>query len=105
MFGRDKRVSKGKRDEPRPEQHEGLPDSEHPAGLCPRCEKQSSFGCTQALPLSFDGRYLIGRGEDATPTCHERAVVLVCRNCGQGVLVLEEQWTGITDQLNNEAAG
>ena len=105
MFGREKNVSKGKRDEPLPERHEGLPDTEHPGELCPRCDKQSSFDCSQALPLSSDGRYLIGRGEDPMPTSHERAVVLVCRNCGQGVLVLEEQWTGDHRSIEHRGGG
>lgn len=92
MFGRNKHI--GERGEPLPENHDGPPDPTNPAGLCPRCEKQSSFDYAQSLPLSFDGGYIIDRNEANKPTYHERVTVLICRNCHQGVAVLEEKWVG-----------
>lgn len=101
MFGRKKTV--GKRGEPLPEKHDGPPDSTNPSGLCPRCEKQSSFDYIGSLPLTFDGGYIAGRGESNTPTFNEQATVLLCRNCHQGVAVLEEQW--IDEQRSTERKG
>jgi hypothetical protein len=103
MFGRKKTT--GKRGEPMPENHDGPPDSTHPAGLCPRCEKQSSFEYAQSLPLTFDGGYLIGRGEPNMATFHERVTVLFCRNCNQGVVVIEEQWTGDHRSIERSGGG
>lgn len=93
MFGIDK--NKGKRGEPMPENNEGSPDSSRPSGLCPRCEKQSSFDVLGSIPLTFDGGYIIGYGsEPNTPTHQEQASVLLCRHCKQGISVLEEKWVG-----------
>lgn len=103
MFGRKKTT--GKRGEPLPENHDGPPDSARPSGLCPRCEKQSSFDYVQSLPLTFDGGYIIGRGEPNIPTFHERSTVLICRNCHQGVAVLEEQWTGEHRSIERQGGG
>jgi hypothetical protein len=103
LFGRKK--SSGQRGEPMPENHDGPPDSTHPAGHCPRCEKQSSFDCIESLPLTFDGGYVLGRGEPNTPTFHERATIFLCRNCHQGVAVLEEQWTGDHRSIESKSGG
>ena len=89
-----RKTKAGKRGEPLPEDNEGPPDSNRPGGLCPRCEKQSSFEEIGALPLTFDGGRVFERDGTTTPTHNERATVLVCRHCHQGVLVVEEQWTG-----------
>ena len=103
MFGRKK--TSGKHGEPMPENHEGSPDSTHPAGLCPRCEKQSSFDPVGPLPLTFDGNYAVERDGQQTPTFHQRAVVLICRNCHQGVVVLEEQWVGEHRAIERKGGG
>lgn len=103
MFGRKKTT--GKRGEPLPEDHEGPPDSTNPSGLCPRCEKQSSFDLEGSLPLTFDGGYIVGRGEPNMPTFHEQTTVLICRNCHQGVAVLEEQWTGERRSIERKGGG
>jgi|CXWL01.1.fsa_nt_gi hypothetical protein len=94
MFFGKKQTAKGSRGEPMPLENHGPPDSERPAGLCPRCEKQSSFECIHSLPLTFDGGYIVGRGEPNQATYNERITLLICRHCNQGVLVLEEQWIG-----------
>jgi len=103
MFGRKKTT--GKHGEPMPEKHEGSPDSTHPNGLCPRCEKQSSFDLMGPLPLTFDGNYFVERDGQQTPSFHQRAVVLICRNCRQGVAVLEEQWTGEHRSIERKGGG
>jgi hypothetical protein len=99
MFAKNKAT--GKRGEPMPESNQGLPDSTRPSGLCPRCEKQSSFEYVYSLPLTFDGGHAVGRGEPNTPTFNERSTVLICRHCKQGIAVLEEQWTG--DRKSSES--
>lgn len=103
MFGKNKAT--GKRGEPMPASNEGPPDSTRPSGLCPRCEKQSSFDYVHSLPLTFDGGYIIGRGEPNTPTFNERSTVLICRHCNQGIAVLEEQWTGDHRSVENKGGG
>ena len=104
MFGK-KPKSTGSRGEPMPLPNEGPPDSEHPSGLCPRCEKQSSFEYSQSLPLTFDGGQLLGRDEPNLRTYNERITLLVCRHCNQGVLVLEEQWIGEHKAKENQGSG
>lgn len=47
MFGLWER--KGKSREPLPEANDWPPDSHRPSGLCPRCDKQSSFETTGHL--------------------------------------------------------
>ena len=86
-------TERGKRGEPMPAKHDGLPDSTHPSGLCPRCGKQSSFDVAGSLPLSFDGTMVVQRDETRVPVHHEQASVLICRHCHQGVSVLEQQLT------------
>lgn len=105
MFGR-KATTKGARGEPMPLKNDGPPDSERPSGLCPRCEKQSSFEYAHSLPLTFDGGHMLGRGgEPNTPTFNERITLLLCRHCNQGVLVLEEQWIGDHKATERQGGG
>ena len=102
MFG-TKKTAKGARGEPLPLENDGPPDSARPSGLCPRCEKQSSFEYRHSLPLTFDGGYIMGRAEPSLPTYDERITLLICRHCNQGVVVLEEQWIG--DHKGKERQG
>jgi hypothetical protein len=88
-----------------PESQDGPPDSMRPAGLCPRCEKQSSFDLVGSMALTFDGGYIIGRGEPNELTCSDRTTVLVCRHCHQGVVVLEEQWVGEHRAVERQGGG
>lgn len=84
--------SVGQMGEKLPEKHEGLPDSALPHGLCPRCQKQSSFEVGGAQPVTFDpDSYSVGRGEQPTPAVKDRASILYCRNCRQGIVVVEEE--------------
>lgn len=86
---------KGPRDEVLPLEHEGLPDSYRPAGLCPRCGKQSSFEVAGSLPVTFDLE-VIGIAPDGSHTAEliDQVTSLVCRHCHQGVVVVEEKWVG-----------
>jgi hypothetical protein len=92
MFNRWSR--KGKSGEPLPEAHDGPPDSHRPHGLCPRCDKQSSFETTGSLPVTFDGGTAYPEGRSPYPTHDEQATGFVCRSCRQGFVVVESQWAG-----------
>ena len=92
MFGRWS--SKGKSGEPLPEPHDGPPDSHRPSGLCPRCDKQSSFEAVGQLPITFDGGIAYPNDASPYPTFDERATGFVCRHCRQGFVVVEAKWTG-----------
>jgi len=90
-----KKKRKGPRGETLPEDRKGLPDSELPAGLCPRCHTKSSFQVIGSLPLTFDHEQVIlERTGQQTADHFERASVLVCRHCEQGVVVVEEKLIG-----------
>ena len=91
LFGGRKR-SVGKTGEKLPEKHEGLPDSTLAYGLCPRCEKQSSFDVAGPLPVTFNpDSYSVGHDGAHTPVHVDQASILYCRNCRQGIVVVEEQ--------------
>jgi hypothetical protein len=92
LFG-GKKYSVGTKGEKLPEKHEGLPDSTLPYGLCPRCQKQSSFEVAAPQPVTFDlGSYLVEHHGTETPVHIDQVTVLYCRNCRQGIVVVEEQW-------------
>ncbi|MCK4546133.1 MAG: DUF4145 domain-containing protein [Candidatus Eisenbacteria sp.] len=65
-----------------------LPDSESPSGVCPRCGYPSSFAVGHPVGVSWD----FGTTIDGLPTETQRAVILSCRHCRQGVVVIEEQY-------------
>jgi hypothetical protein len=88
IFGGTKR-SIGKMGEKLPETREGLPDSALPHGLCPRCQKQSSFDVVSTQAVTFDPD--VDRGGAGGPTAVDRVSVLHCRNCKQGIVVIEEK--------------
>ncbi len=91
IFGGKKR-SLGRTGEKLPEKHEGLPDSTLPQGFCPRCEKQSSFDLIGSQPITFDpDSYFAERDGTRIPVHLDRASALYCRNCRQGIVVVEEQ--------------
>jgi Domain of unknown function (DUF4145) len=96
-------TAKGKRGEPLPERHDGAPDSDRPSGLCPRCEKQSSFKFVGSLPLTFSENLTIEPSGDTSARFYERAAVLLCHHCRQGLVVLEEEWIG--DHRSAEGVG
>lgn len=91
LFGAKKhRV--GRMGEKLPESHDGLPDSTTPQGLCPRCQKQSSFDIVGPQAVTFDpDTVLAERDGRQTPVHVDQVSILYCRNCRQGVVVVEEQ--------------
>jgi hypothetical protein len=93
FFG-NKKTEKGQRNEDLPETNEGYPDSEMPYGLCPRCNKQSSFDLLGALPATLSSNIRISQMIDNKPDSNDRVVSLLCRNCNQPVIVLEEKFVG-----------
>jgi len=104
MFGKNEE-KKGKRDEPIPEPHEGLPDSHRPSGLCPRCGKQSSFEVLGSLPVTFDSSYYILGDGNHEPTLIDRVSSLLCRHCKQAVVVVEEEWVGEERKTKQKSGG
>lgn len=94
MFGFKEKKAEGARGEPLPVEHEGPPDTYRPYGLCPRCGKQSSFKAIGTVPVTFDGSYMLERDGREIPGTQDQVSVLLCRNCGQGVAVVEEKWVG-----------
>ncbi len=82
----------GKTGEKLPEGHDGLPDSTLPHGLCPRCEKQSSFDVAGWQPITFDPDSHVVSSDGTTTKVHlDQVSVLYCRSCRQGIVVVEEQ--------------
>lgn len=100
-----KQSTKGNRGEPIPEQNDDSPDSHRPSGLCPRCNKQSSFEVIGSLPLTFDGGFMMHRDGGQEPTYKERCSILICRHCSQGINVLEEQWVGENKATESKGGG
>jgi len=91
IFG-SKNRSVGKTGEKLPEKREGLPDSALPHGLCPRCQKQSSFDVVGTQAVTFDpDLILMERGGESAPIAVDQVSILYCRNCKQGIVVVEEQ--------------
>src|ERR1700690_4432520 len=91
MFG-GRKHSVGKTGEKLPEKHEGLPDSTHPYGLCPRCQKQSSFDVVATQAVTFDPEiFSVERDGQATRVPIDQVAILYCRNCRQCTVVVEEQ--------------
>lgn len=94
LFGKSENEVRGRRNEPLPVPNEGLPDSYRPNGLCPRCGKQSSFEIIGSLPVTFNGSYCTEKGDKRFADYDDRVSCLVCRNCNQGLVVIEEKWIG-----------
>lgn len=104
MFPFPKKIAVGERSESLPESNEGPPDSHRPSGLCPRCNKQSSFEVIGSLPVTFDGSYSLSREGIKTPGVLDRVSSLICRHCEHGVVVVEGQWIGeISERARRQA--
>ena len=97
MFGSrgGKTTARGKRGEVVPEPHDGLPDSEGPSGLCPRCMKRSSFESLGSIPVTFEKDVISHHPDGQISNPHvEQATVLLCRHCRHGIVVVEEEYVG-----------
>lgn len=107
MFGFPffKQKNVGPRGEELPLPNEGLPDSNNPGGLCPRCNKQSSFEVIGSMPVTFDGGILEGSDGRKVSSYSERVSVLVCRHCKQGVVVIEEEYVGDLPRKQQSSGG
>lgn len=99
----NKKASRGSRGETQPDPNEGPPDSTRPAGLCPRCNKQSSFDLLGGAPVSYDYEsFAVGRDGEHTPQHFEQVSVLKCRHCRQCVVVIERQRVGGVDYRSED---
>ena len=95
--------NKGKRNEPLPLENDGLPDSYRPNGLCPRCNKQSSFEILGSLPITYTDFISGTTGERSF---RDRVSSLLCRNCNQAIAVIEEEYIGETpSRVKMESGG
>lgn len=94
MFPFAKKSPTGERGEPMPEPNDGPPDSHRPAGLCPRCGKQSTFEVIGSLPVTLGNTYAADRGGGMQQRHTEQVSSLMCRHCHQSVVVIEEEWVG-----------
>jgi hypothetical protein len=93
-FLRSLKSSKGSRNEDLPEEHDGFPDSTRPYGLCPRCNKQSSFDTLGILPATFSSGMIVSPDGKQRRDYYDRVVSFLCRNCNQPVIVIEEEFIG-----------
>ena len=93
FFGKNK-TETGVRQEVLPESNEEYPDSHRPYGLCPRCNKQSSFDVLGALPATYNAFYSVAYSGEREQLLMDRVTSLNCRNCQQPTVVFEEQFTG-----------
>lgn len=89
---------KGERGETLPESNpETPPDSTDPTGTCPRCGQRSSFDVGPSHAVSFNASVQVmsaAAGGATVPEELDRATILLCRHCKQGVVVIEEEWIG-----------
>jgi hypothetical protein len=93
-FFSNKKTIKGSRKEDLPELNDGFPDSTKPYGLCPRCNKQSSFETLGILPATFSSGILLSPDGNNKRDFYDRVASMECRNCNQPVIVLEEKFIG-----------
>src|SRR5688572_8011776 len=94
MFNFKKKEIKGQRGEALPEDNSGLPDSSNPNGLCPRCNKQSSFDIIGSLPATYNSSFTISFSGQHDRTLIDKVTSMECRNCHQPVVVIEQEYVG-----------
>lgn len=105
MFNRLTNKKKGQREEELPQDHDGLPDSNTPYGVCPRCDKQSSFDILGSLPATFDSGYVISQGGQNRRTLIDQVTSMECRNCHQPVIVIEQEYVGDSPSNKKHSGG
>lgn len=69
-------------------------DSSDPSGPCPRCGRVSTFELAGSLPLTAGSGYVLDQQGQYEPVVVQRASVLICRGCGQGLVVAEDRYIG-----------
>lgn len=104
FFGR-KKTEKGIRQETLPEAHHEFPDSNKPYGLCPRCNKQSSFDLLGTLPGTYEEAYLVTQSGTREQLLMDRVTSLNCRNCQQPTIVFEEKFIADTSAREKHSGG
>lgn len=104
-FFSDKKSVKGQRNEDLPENNNGLPDSTMPYGLCPRCNKQSSFEILGSLPATYDSGILLSPDGKKSKPFFDRVTSLECRNCNQPIIVIEEEFIGSIPATEKHSGG
>ena len=88
------------------EPHEGLPDSSHRSGFCPRCGKQSSFVLRDSIPVTLDySVHAMSQDGRRSYDALDQVSVLFCRHCKQGIAVIEEVWIGDHPKRNGLKQG
>lgn len=105
MFNFFKKETKGQRGEALPEDNTGLPDSSNPNGLCPRCNKQSSFDILGSLPATYNSSYTISNSGQKNRTLIDIVTSMECRNCRQPVVVIEQEFVGDTPSNQKHSGG
>lgn len=85
---------KGQRNEELPVDNSEFPTSSNPQGLCPRCNKQSSFDFIGELPATFSTVTRISDYVENNKDYFDKVSSLVCRNCDQPTIVIEERLIG-----------
>ncbi|MFY0608595.1 MAG: DUF4145 domain-containing protein [Cyclobacteriaceae bacterium] len=99
-----KKTKKGQRNEELPHEHSDFPTSSNPQGLCPRCNKQSSFEYIGELPATFGTATTISHGQN-TKDYYDKVSSLVCRNCNQPTIVIEERLMGDSNDPSEFTGG
>jgi hypothetical protein len=105
MFNFFSKTKKGQRGEDIPQDHTGLPDSNSPYGLCPRCSKQSSFDIIGSLPATFNSSFTISHTGQHDRTLIDQVTSMECRNCHQPVVVIEQEYVGNTPSIEKNTGG
>jgi hypothetical protein len=103
FFQKEKEI--GTRGEELPLSNEGLPDSYRPSGICPRCGKQSSFEHSGSLPVTFDSSIMTSSNGKKERSIIDRVSSLICRHCGHGVVVVEEEYWGDLPKNHQKSGG
>src|SRR5437764_315231 len=94
LYSREERP-KGDRGEDVPPSNTSVPpDSHDPTGPCPRCGLPSTFALLGSMPITWGGHYSVTIEGQHQRESLDRVSAFQCRACGQGVAVVEEQWTG-----------
>lgn len=105
MFNFIPKSKKGQRGEDIPEDNTGLPDSNTPYGLCPRCNKQSSFEIIGSLPATYNSSFIISPNGQRNRTLIDQVTSMECRNCHQPIVVIEQEYVGNIPSNEKNAGG